>query len=174
MHEGAFRFVADMVNQLEPRRSVVELGSCTVAGDWAYSGPIRPLFSAARHYLGVDLVAGPNVDQVGNAATWQPKFRQRPIDTVVCCETLEHTPEGEQICANAHNLLSPGGVFIVTAAGEGRDAHSCVDGGPNLQDWEHYENVTRDNLRWWLKPFGFWMISTATPTDIYALAVKMG
>jgi hypothetical protein len=172
MHEGAYRFVQDTVRRLEPRRSVIELGSCTVAGNWEYSGPIRPLFTDAEFYVGVDIVAGPNVDEVGNAATWQPK-RKRLVDTVVCCETLEHTPEGADICANAHSLLEPGGVLILTAAGEGRARHSAVDGGPNLQEWEHYANVTRDDLRLWLKPFEFTLIDTFSwPTDIQALAVK--
>src|SRR5580765_1353511 len=103
MHEGAYRFVAATVTRLQPRRDVVELGARTVAGSWPYSGPVRPLFGGAA-YLGVDIVAGPNVDVVANAATWAANG-QRDADTVVCCETLEHTPEAEQICVNAHRLL---------------------------------------------------------------------
>jgi SAM-dependent methyltransferase len=178
MHEGAFRFVADTVRRLEPRGSVVELGARTVAGDWPYSGPVRPLFNGAD-YVGVDIAHGPNVDVVGNAATYRPRsfldsgnVAYRPVDTVVCCETLEHAPEADAICANAWKLLHPGGVFICTAAGEGRAPHSAVDGGP-LRDGEFYRNVSREELRDWLKPFGFAMIDTfTTPGDIYALAVR--
>ena len=102
MHEGAYLFVAGVVAQLRPRRVVIELGSRTVAGDWPYSGPVRPLFGEVLRYIGVDMMPGPNVDVVGNAATVHPYGG--PVDTVVCCETFEHTFEAEQICANAHSL----------------------------------------------------------------------
>ena len=177
MHEGAFDFVRQTVRWLEPRRSVVELGSRTVAGDWPYSGPVRPLFPNDAHYLGVDIVEGPNVDVVGNAATYQPAYK--PVDTVVCCETLEHTPEAPEICRNAWRMLCEGGVFIVTTAGKGRAPHSAVDGGP-LRDGEFYRNVTREQMALWLgqfdgvptERFRTWLIDTETPGDIYALAVK--
>ncbi len=171
MHEGAFRFVCGVAMQLEPRVSVVELGSRTVAGPWPYSGPVRHLFPGAE-YIGVDAVDGPNVDAVDNAATWQPE-PFLPVDTVVCTETLEHTPEAGQICRNAWSLLQPGGVFIVTAAGVGRAPHSAVDGG-QLRDGEYYHNVNREELGTWLAPFGFSLINTfSAPGDIYALAVKL-
>jgi SAM-dependent methyltransferase len=181
MHEGAYRFIAETVARLEPRRSVIELGSRCVAGWWPYSEPVRPLFADALEYIGVDVVPGPNVDVVANAAAWQCPDA-RAVDTVVCTETLEHTPEAEQICRNAWRLLSPGGVFLVTTAGEGRAPHSGFDGGvlrkmacprTGLQVDEFYRNVSREELRGWLEPFGFWLIDTATPGDIYALAVKL-
>jgi len=171
VHEGAFRFVSGMAMRLEPRRSVVELGSRTVAGPWPYSGPVRHLFPGAG-YVGVDIVAGPNVDVVGNAATWQPD-PFAPVDTVVCTETLEHTPEAGEICSNAWRLLAPGGVFVVTAAGVGRAPHSAVDGGA-LREGEYYRNINREQLYGWLAPFGFSLIDTfSTPGDIYALAVRL-
>jgi SAM-dependent methyltransferase len=171
VHEGAFRFVSGVAMRLEPRRSVIELGSRTVAGPWPYSGPVRHLFPGAE-YVGVDIVAGPNVDVVGNAATWQPN-PFRPVDTVVCTETLEHTPDAGEICSNAWQLLGPGGVFIVTAAGVGRAPHSAVDGGP-LREGEYYCNINREQLQISLVPFGFCLIDVfSTPGDIYALAVKV-
>jgi hypothetical protein len=171
MHEGAFNFISRSLRWLEPRRYVVELGSRTVAGNWPCSGPVRPLFGDAREYVGVDIVAGPNVDVVGNAATWERPGH--PVDTVVCCETLEHTPEADEICANAWRHLCDGGVFIVTTAGEGRAPHSAADGGP-LRGGEFYRNVTRDDMRKWLQraSFKFWLIDTDTPGDIYAVALK--
>jgi predicted methyltransferase len=171
MHEGAFQFVCRVAMQLESRASVVELGSRTVVGPWPYSGPVRHLFPGAE-YVGVDMVDGPNVDTVGNAATWQPEPLM-PVDTVVCTETLEHTPEAGQICRNAWNLLQPGGVFIVTAAGVGRAPHSAIDGG-QLRDGEYYHNVNREELRTWVAPFGFSLIDTfSVPGDIYAVAVRL-
>jgi hypothetical protein len=150
---------------------------------------VRPLFNEADHYLGVDIAPGPNVDVVADAATWHPgaplprqQCRPQFFDTVVCCETLEHTPAAEHICGNAHQLLLVGGVFLVTTAGLGRAPHSAVDGGPLRQVLcertgvhidEFYRNVSRLLLSHWLAPFGFAMIDTTVPGDIYALAVKV-
>jgi hypothetical protein len=172
MHEGAYKFVARAVMQLEPRQRVLELGSRTVEGPWPYSGSIRPLFPGAE-YVGVDVMPGVNVDFLGDAATWRPEpFRQ--FDTVVCTETLEHKPHADQLCQNARSLLEVGGVFILTAAGVGRNPHSAVDGGA-LRPGEFYRNVNRAQLQEWLAPFGFAMIdASTTPGDIYALAVKLG
>jgi SAM-dependent methyltransferase len=170
MHEGAYRFVETTIRELKPRRAVVELGSRTVAGDWPCSGPVRPLFGDAAVYIGVDIAPGPNVDAVADAATW-PVDGGVLVDTVVCCETLEHTDEAAAICANAHRLLLPGGVFIVTTAGEGRAPHSAVDGG-ELRDGEFYRNVSAEALNAWLGLFDDRTISTYMPTDIYAVAVK--
>jgi methyltransferase family protein len=174
MHEGAYRFISGMVARLEPRCSVIELGSRTVAGNWPYSGPVRPLFDRAREYTGVDIAAGPNVDIVADAATPVTRWwgNLYPVDTVVCCETLEHTPEAQKICANARRLLVKGGVFLVTTAADGRAPHSGVDGGP-LRDGEFYRNIDANMLRCWLAPFGFTLIDENTPTDIYALAVRV-
>jgi hypothetical protein len=174
MHDGAYNFIASMLARLDRRLSVVELGSRTVLPQ----PPIRPLFDGAA-YIGVDIVAGPNVDVVDNAATWRPPVAE--LDTVVCCETLEHTPEAEKICRNAWLMLDSGGVFLLTAAGDGREPHSATDGGPlrqvlcektHMQIDEFYHNVSRQELRGWLRPFRFVLIDTDTPTDIYALAVK--
>jgi SAM-dependent methyltransferase len=181
MHEGAYKYVEATLRRLPARTSVIELGSRTVAGDWPYSGPVRPLFDGAA-YIGVDIAPGPNVDVVADAATYRRTERPpdlpegwewdpTPVDTVVCCETLEHTDEAEAICANAHRLLIPGGVFIVTTAGIGRAPHSAVDGG-ELRAGEFYRNVTAFDLREWLAPFKVAFIDTDTPCDIYALAVK--
>lgn len=170
MHEGAYKFVESAVRGLPARRSVIELGSRTVAGDWPYSGPVRPLFAEAQIYIGVDTAPGPNVDIVANAASWSFAGRST-VDTVVCCETLEHTDEAGAICANAHRLLLAGGFFIVTTAGIGRAPHSAVDGGP-IRDGEFYRNVDAVTLRDWLAPFAAAVIDTDSPGDIYALARK--
>lgn len=175
MHAGAFTFIGWAVKRLPIRKKVCELGSRTVIWDnhaFAHNGLVRPLFTGAKRYVGVDIREGVNVDITGDAANWRPDPPEL-FDTVVCCETLEHTPEGKKICRTAFDILAPGGIFLVTAAGPGRNTHSCVDGGPNLHPGEYYNNVSAEMLAPWLKPFEFFMIDIlTTPTDIYALAVK--
>ncbi len=175
MHQGAFNFIQWAIDRLPARQRVCELGSRTVIWDnnaFAHNGLVRPLFTAASRYVGVDVREGMNVDVVGDAGTWRPD----PIelfDTVVCCETLEHTDEGAEICMTALEILEPGGIFLITAAGPGRATHSCVDGGPELYPGEYYHNVYPEMLAEWLEPWEFSIIDVLTnPKDIYALAVK--
>jgi len=172
VHESAYKFVARAVMQLPPRLRVLELGSRVVRGPWPYSGPVRPLFDGAE-YVGLDAMPGEGVDEVGDAERWGPTPFRR-FDTVVCTEVLEHAPGAAAICANAHRLLEPGGVLILTAAGVGRAPHSSTDGGA-LRAGEFYRNVAEEELRGWLAPFGLALVDGFTaPGDLYALAVKLG
>ena len=175
MHAGAYNFIQWAVERLPPRKKVCELGSRTVIWDnnaFAHNGLVRPLFKDAKRYVGVDIREGINVDVIGNAATWRPRPKE-VFDTVVCCETLEHTDEGKEICKTAFSILDAGGIFLITAAGAGRATHSCVDGGPNLYPGEYYQNVYPDKLSKWLAIFEFFIIDVlTTPNDIYAIAVK--
>src|SRR5690606_20140172 len=54
------------------------------------------------------------------AATWQP---DNLVDLVICSEVAEHTPVWALIVANASTMLKPGGMFVFTAAGPGREPH---------------------------------------------------
>jgi hypothetical protein len=172
MHEDAYHFIARTVLQLRPRRSVIELGSRVIRGAWPCSGSVRPLFPGAC-YVGLDTAPGEGVDVVGDLTSWWPSSSSQPamFDTVVCAELLEHTPQAERVCRHAWELLEPGGVLILTAAGVGRLSHS-VDGGP-LRPGEFYRNVTVGALRGWLSPFIFCMVDTfSNPGDIHAIAVR--
>jgi len=172
VHEGAYRFVANTVMQLGPRKRVVELGSRVVRGSWPWASPVRPLFPAAE-YVGIDALPGEGVDIVADAASWRPDPAVA-FDTAVCTETLEHSADAERICANARELLGDGGVFLVTAAGLGRAPHSSFDGG-SLRPGEFYRNVSEETLRRWLGPFGFCLVDGFShPGDVYAIAVKLG
>lgn len=174
MHEAAYHFIRNAISVLPDRKKICELGSRTVIWDnnaFQHNGPVRTLFLNAKKYIGVDIREGPNVDVIGNAADWRPK-RSELFDTVVCCETLEHTDEGANICKTAFDILQPGGIYLVTAAGPGRSTHSCVDGGPVLYPGEFYGNVYPDKLSSWLSLFSFYMIDNSNPKDIYAIAFK--
>ena len=163
MHEAAFRFVERAVADYGDRilGPVVEIGGRNV------NGTIRGLFGP--DYIATDVAPGLGVDVVADGATYAPPA---PAGAVVCCEVLEHTALAEEICANAHRMLAPGGVFIVTAAGRGRGEHSAVD-GCNLRAGEFYKNVETVDLEAWLAPFG-WSAVEYNPVarDVYAVAIK--
>lgn len=165
MHESAYSFVERTLADLPPRRSVVEIGSRWV------NGGITGLLNGAA-YTGLDLYPGEGVDVVADALTWAPPA---PVDTVICCEVLEHAAEPAALCRAAYDWLAPGGVLILTAASPERPPHSGIDGG-SLREGESYRGVTEADLAAWLAPFGggFGIVRDPHAGDIYAVAAKPG
>lgn len=161
MHKEARQFIARMLAELPPRRAVIEIGSRDI------NGSIRDLFAAADSYVGIDIEDGRGVDLVADGATYQP---DELVDTVVCCEALEHVSEPEAIVANAARMLAPGGVFLLTAATDPRTPHSAVDGAA-LREGEHYQNISEDDIRDWLTAAGFTASTTVHARgDLYVIA----
>lgn len=138
MHKEASEFVAHVAAILPTGLRIVEFGSRNV------NGSVRDHFQGAASYLGIDLMPGPGVNLVMDAAHFD-EHKIGPFDVVVCCETLEHAAEPAAICEAAYNVLAPGGVFIVTAANEKREPHSAIDGG-KIRDGEPYQAITRRML----------------------------
>jgi hypothetical protein len=141
MHQDAFDFVKSAVDMLDPEDPVYEIGGKNI------NGSVRPLF-VGMIYLSVDIRQGPGVDIVANAASFRPPFSPK---TIVCCEVLEHVTDEDAtaILGTAMDIMAPGGLFIITAAGTGRAPHSAEDGG-TLRDGEFYRNVTKAHLEEWL------------------------
>lgn len=96
--------------------AAVDLGGRDTSGNGRYLWP-------KAHWTVVDCTDEDSfapVDVVADAATWQPSL---PVDLVVCSEVAEHTPVWALIVANASRMLAPGGMFVFTAAGPGREPH---------------------------------------------------
>lgn len=109
---------------------VIEVGSRDV------NGGVRDLIDTDA-YVGVDLVAGPGVQHVGDVREYQPV---QLADLVLCLEVAEHDPDPLSLFQACCRLLRPGGVFVMTCATGGRAPHSAGDGGP-LGPGEWYGNV---------------------------------
>jgi SAM-dependent methyltransferase len=169
MHSQAREFVARCLEGIGPRQRVVEFGGRDV------NGSVRDLFGGTSageagrlpEYTSVDLRDGRGVDVAADAAEYSPG--EAP-DTVVCCEVLEHAENAAEIVANAHRILCPDGVLVLTAATVGRAPHGC-DGGA-VGD-EFYRSVSVDELAEWLRPFRWHKVEVDPEAgDIRALAVK--
>ncbi len=137
MHQQALDFVTAQSRGLTAR-SVLEIGSLDI------NGSVRPVFTSAVTYHGLDLVAGDGVDEVADAATWDPGSRR--FDVVVSAEVLEHAPAWREVLDTAWRALEPGGTLLMTCATDPRPPHSAVDGW-DVRDGEWYRNVPAAEVR---------------------------
>jgi hypothetical protein len=167
MHAAAFDFVKWAVDHFAARGPVLELGSRNI------NGSVRGLFAGcAPPYIGVDLVAGPGVDVVADAATYVPSVK---MQTVVCCEVFEHTLQAPRILRHiARQLLAANGLVIVTCATTGRLPHSAVDGGP-LRLGEFYRNCSETEFQMWglLAGLDGAVLATTPAGDLYYVGTPM-
>jgi predicted methyltransferase len=160
MHPQAHAWIA--INIGTPA-TVLEYGSLNI------NGTVRDCAPEAKWH-GVDMVAGPGVDEVADAAT----YVGGPVDCVVCCEVLEHTPDAEAITRNAWDSLNAGGTYLVTVACNERAPHSAVDGGP-IRAGEYYANIDPDAFTTMARTVGFEILATETHRargDFYLKAAK--
>lgn len=169
MHAEVFNWTKDAFNnwrqdKLNSPYKVLEIGSLDI------NGSIRSIFNDAEFYLGIDMQEGPGVDLVTNAATF---IADDLVDVIVCCEVFEHTSEWPQILETSYKNLNNNGIFIGTAAGEGRPPHSAIDENP-IRDWEYYANVQAPKLRECLEQLNFKnIIINNLNNDIRWIAIKI-
>lgn len=102
-------------------------------------------------YTVLDILDGPGVDIVADAAHWTP---DRKYDLVVCCEVFEHTDAWPALIKTAYEAVKARGDVIFTMAGPGREPHSAFDGG-QLHPDEYYGNIEPGELMDALKDAGF-------------------
>lgn len=87
---------------------VLDVGSLDV------NGTVRPIFSDATEYVGVDMQAGQGVDIAMNSHELPKQFYKQFFDTIVCLETLEHDDMFWVTIDAMHSLLKKGGHLIIT------------------------------------------------------------
>lgn len=148
MHQAVLHWVEESLNSWGCKDlseiSVLEFGSLDI------NGSVRSIIQhKCKAYLGLDIQDGPGVDLVADAGAFDT---DQSFDVIICCEVFEHTPRWREIISNAHRLLTDGGIFIATMAGEGRSPHSAIDENP-IRDWEYYANVGAWELNRHMKMF---------------------
>ena len=144
MHPQALAFYEENLAPLPPMK-VVEFGSCQMFGS------IRSVYPQAASWLGLDIQAGPGVDLIQDAATWETDER---FDLVICAEVFEHTPDWRAILGKAYEVLNESGRLVASCATNDRPPHSAFDGGP-LRSGEFYRNVPEEEMRESLNWVGF-------------------
>ena len=118
-------------------KRVLDCGSLDINGNNRY------LF-AGGSYVGVDIFAGPNVDIVLRIH----EVKGGPFDVVISTECLEHDEFSELSIGRMIDLLTDGGILIITCATTGRPEHGTFE----FHDWAspgtlgYYKNITHDEL----------------------------
>lgn len=140
---------------------VIDCGSLDVCGS------AKDLFDGCE-YLGVDIAPGPNVDRVGliHQLTFSEEF-----DTVISGEMLEHDEHWQASMRKMYDMLKPGGLLALTAAGPTRPEHGTHRTG---EKWgtspDYYRNIwPQDFLKVFDldREFSAWAVSGRGTEDTY-------
>lgn len=134
MHAETLQFVMDEA-RFPPPKSVLEIGGLNV------NGHVRNLI-LHKSWHSVDIVAGPLVDEVADAADWTPP---QSYDLVLCLEVFEHTKRWREIIGTICDATDPDGKAVITCAIEPRPAHGAY-GAHFLAKDEWYQNPDDDEL----------------------------
>jgi hypothetical protein len=135
-------------------KSVLDCGSLDINGNNRY------LFDGCK-YHGIDIVDGPNVDTVTRVHEFLPG-QLGVFDTIISTEMLEHDQFYFDTLWHMSDLLKPGGLMLITAAGFGREEHGTADKHPNDSPLthDHYQNIYPEFLRYLrLKEYEMYEIS---------------
>jgi len=119
-------------------KRVLDAGSMYINGDNKY------LFHQCN-YIGVDLGEGRNVDIVSPVHKYKPGIL---FDVVISTEMLEHDKYYKKSLKKMFELLSPGGLLIITAAAKDRREHGTygTDQASSPFTLDYYKNVTKEMI----------------------------
>lgn len=139
MHAEVIEFLRSRIVQSLPHAGahVVEVGAQDVNGATRDALGWRDRCT----WHGIDLVDGPDVDYVGDAATVLRTLRADGylFDGAVSTEVLEHAADWRDIVMEMALCVRLPGWLVVTCAGPGRPPHGASGG--DVAPVEHYENV---------------------------------
>ena len=171
-----FELAIRSIPQVAEAQSVLEIGSYDV------NGSVRPLFTNATKYVGVDLASGPGVDVVSYGH--KVGLPDHSFDVAISGECFEHDPHWAATLENMVRLTRPGGIVLFTCATLGRLEHGTVRteplASPGTQNVgvDYYRNLTESDFHECLPMSGmfvshrFWLNRAAA--DLYFVGQVAG
>jgi len=100
-------------------KRVIEVGS------FDQNGSLRSIVRAfsPSEYIGVDIENGPGVDQICVSEKLIKKYGRHRFDVVISTEMLEHVRNWKKVIHNLKQILSPGGLLLITTRSRGFPFH---------------------------------------------------
>lgn len=144
---------------------VLDCGSLDINGNNRY------LFENSR-YTGIDIVQGKNVDIISRIHEFDTPL---VYDCVISTEMLEHDENYALSLNTMFNCTVPGGLLLITAAGQGRPEHGTFENKPQDSPLtrNYYQNVDVLMLLCGLDLTQFsWFNITYVKTDIQFAGIK--
>lgn len=135
-HKEQRRFCWSVVRKFPAhffKKNVIDVGSLDINGN------NRPYFFFCN-YMGIDIVPGKNVSRVGPAKDVLKELREvylykhcglKVIDTIISTEMLEHDSTWKESLNEMYSTLRPGGLLLITCAGDGRPEHGTSQHHPD-------------------------------------------
>jgi len=117
---------------------VLDIGSLDINGNNRY------LFDDCD-YTGIDIGAGPNVDQVVSGHEFKSDTQ---FDVIISTECFEHDKHYAETLRNAYSLLKSGGLLLFSCAAPGRPEHGTVATSPKDSPFttDYYKNLSEMDI----------------------------
>lgn len=151
MHTEQIEFcqwVREKLPQHFNNTTVLDVGSLDINGNNRY------LFHKCR-YQGIDIVSGKNVDKVIACQDHlgKPQYEDH-YDVIITTEMLEHDRSWEIDLQMMYWAIKPGGLLLITCAGEGRQEHGTKRTSPQDSPGttDYYQNISLEMFSSILKP----------------------
>lgn len=176
--EMFFDDAVDFLRAWVDKPNILEIGSLEI------NGSIRPVLLKLEpsQYVGIDLGAGPGVDEIVSGHKYRPSDG-RLLDIVASAECLEHNEYWSQTIDNAIDLLAPNGFLILSFATTGRSEHGTTRTSPIsapfvAETTDYYRNISHRDIQRECKSLQQleWLLAARnfSHCDLYMLGQKRG
>lgn len=145
MHDNSMVIMEKFVKDYDVKKSsVVDIGSYDINGNY------RGLFKGK--YIGVDIVAGPNVDVIMDSDEWK---KLKDVDVAISGQTIEHIVDRASLLSSIFDILKPNGLLCIIAPSAGDPHYYPIFTG----------NVSKDEMEGLVTGAGFEIVS-CTISDV--------